>query len=98
MGRPFATELANLHENLVFALEYPVTELADAIDRAKTGRIMACGAGGSFSAASFAQLLFLADKTETHAITPLGFLQKERPLEPTTLILFTAGDRNRDIL
>lgn len=98
MGRPFASELANLPENLAFALEYPVTELADAIDRAKTGRIMACGAGGSFSAASFAQLLFLADKTETQAITPLGFLQKERPLEPTTLILFTAGGRNKDIL
>jgi hydroxymethylpyrimidine pyrophosphatase-like HAD family hydrolase len=98
MGRPFKQELANLPENIAFALEHPIIALRDAIAIARAGQIYNCGAGGSYSAAAFAQLLFQGSKHEAPAITPLQFLQAPRPPEPATLLLFTASGRNKDIL
>lgn len=98
MGRPFATEVASLAENISFGLEHSVRDLREGIERAQEGRILACGAGGSYSAAAFAELLFEEVKADAPAITPLKFLQSKRPRVPTTLLLFTAGGRNKDVL
>lgn len=98
MGRPFAGELESLPENISFALDLPVDALRDTIESATIGRILACGAGGSFSAASFIQLLFSTLKVQAQTVTPLHFIQSSRPQEPTTLILFSAGGRNKDVL
>lgn len=98
MGRPFANELAGLPENLAFAFEHPVESLRKALERARVGRVLACGAGGSYSAAAFSQLLFQEAGADAQPVTPLHFLQSRRPTEPTTLLLFTAGGRNKDVL
>lgn len=98
MGRPYQQELAKLPENISFANKQPVNVLTDAIELAKDGRILACGAGGSYSAAAFAQLLFQEAGSDCHAVTPLHILQTSRPLEHTTLFLFTAAGRNTDVL
>lgn len=98
MGRPFANELACLPENLAFALEHPIQLLSKALERARVGRVLACGAGGSYSAAAFSQLLFQEAGADAQPVTPLHFLQSRRPTEPTTLLLFTAGGRNKDVL
>ncbi len=98
MGRPFANELASLPENLAFATDFSVDELRSYLERARCTRVLACGAGGSYSAAVFSQLLFQEAGTDAQPITPLHFLQSSRPSEPTNLLLFTARGRNKDVL
>lgn len=98
MGKPFASEIQALPDNLRFAENLNVGHLREELNSCRLGRILSCGAGGSFSAAVFAQLLIREDGGCGEAITPLQFLQSARPNEPTTIILFSASGKNKDVL
>lgn len=98
MGRPFASELAVLPENLAYARQLPIEQLQESLEDASQKSVIACGAGGSFSAASFAQLLFNDRRVVAQATTPLQLLQMERPSKEIEIVLFTAGGRNKDVL
>lgn len=99
MGKPFEVELKALSENIAFALSHSVDELQNALNKAvATGRVFVCGAGGSFSAAVFTQLLLENARINSQTISPMHFLQMARPAKPASLILFSAAGKNKDVL
>ncbi len=99
MGKPFEEELKVLSENIDFALSHPVDELRGMLEKAiATGRVFICGAGGSFSAAVFTQLLLENARINAQTISPMLFLQMARPAKPASLILFSAAGKNKDVL
>lgn len=99
MGKPFKEELENLGENVSFALSYPIDALRCHLGKAMaTGSLLLCGAGGSFSAAAFLQLVLENSRVDVRCVTPLHFLQMPKPIKKISLILFSAAGRNKDVL
>ena len=98
MGKPFTRELDDLPDSLSFAENIPLEGLHAAVGRVQGGRCLVCGAGGSFSVATFTKLLFETNGIRVETITPLQFLQTEELIQIADLILFTARGRNKDIL
>lgn len=97
MGKPFDTELARLGETHAWAQESDVTPLASSFGRANDSPILIVAAGGSFTAAEFARLLFESRGAIAVTHTPQSFLQASSRLHRATVIIYTAGGNNRDI-
>lgn len=98
MGRPYHQELEELPQNIEFAHQLQIQELEELIRVIEKNSILLCGAGGSFSAAVFALELFHVAGIPASCITPLDFLQTTFFQQESTLILFSAGGRNRDVI
>jgi hydroxymethylpyrimidine pyrophosphatase-like HAD family hydrolase len=97
MGRPFQEELAAVPENIAFALDHSVDPLREAFDELDSN-IITCGAGGSYSAAVFCQQLLTERGLEAQSVTPLQLIQAPVARYRRTLVLFTAGGRNKDVI
>ncbi|MGA2658579.1 MAG: hypothetical protein ABSH34_13835 [Verrucomicrobiota bacterium] len=98
MGRPFATELAHVAETLTWAERFDISPVANFFDRADGKPLITIGAGGSFTAAEMARLLFESRGGFGFAHTPLSFLQNCSDLHEASVLIFTAGGSNRDVL
>lgn len=98
MGKPFQSELAQLPQTYLWASEFPVEPLANAIRRSKVP-LLAVGSGGSFTTACLAAALH-----EQHfglpagPMTPLEIAQSGINLREMAVLLLTAGGKNPDIL
>jgi hydroxymethylpyrimidine pyrophosphatase-like HAD family hydrolase len=98
MGRPFAAELLRISRTIDWIDKVDVSELSTFFSHAQGTPLITIGAGGSFTSAEMARLLF-----ETHggiaiSHTPLSFLQNNSDLRNANVLLFTAAGNNRDII
>lgn len=96
MGRPFASELAELETTYAWAVQHDVTVLREAL-RSASGPLLAVGSGGSFTAAAYAAFLH----EETHGYlarpaTPLDAVDAAAKLRGFHMLLISSGGRNRD--
>lgn len=96
MGRPFASELAELETTYAWAISHDVKSLRDIL-RSASGPLLAVGSGGSFTAASYAAFLH----EETHGqiarpATPLDAVDAATKLRNFHVLLVSSGGRNRD--
>ena len=99
MGRPYATELEELHRTYAWALDARVESLADTIASLTQAPLLAVGSGGSLTAAHFACLL------HTHftgrmaqVFTPYELISSPLSLEDLAVVVLSAGGSNRDVL
>jgi fructoselysine-6-P-deglycase FrlB-like protein len=96
MGRPFASELAELKTTYAWAISHDVGPLRELL-RGASGPLLAVGSGGSLTAASYAA--FLHEETHGYlarAATPLDAVDVASKLRGFHVLLVSSGGRNRD--
>jgi hypothetical protein len=98
MGKPFAAELTHIVDTLAWVQALDISPAADFFARANGSPLVTIGAGGSFTTAEMARLLFEARGGVGIVHTPLSFLQNRSNLQDTNILLFTASGNNRDVL
>jgi len=98
MGKPFAIELTHIANTLAWVEKVDVSAAADFFAQANGGPLITIGAGGSFTTAEMARLLFESRGGFAFSHTPLSFLQNQSSLHDTNVLLYTAGGNNRDVL
>ncbi len=98
MGKPFAIELSHIQDTLRWVQGLDVSPLAEFLSQANSSPLITIGAGGSFTAAELARLMFESRGGIGITHTPLSFLQSDSDLRNTHIVLFTAGGNNRDVL
>lgn len=99
MGKPFNNELALLSSTIRWAEEQDVTALRSFFS-VNAGTPMICiGSGGSYSAASYAAMLYKQMCGLSVAMTPLAFdTSSEAIISDSKLLYFSASGRNKDFL
>jgi fructoselysine-6-P-deglycase FrlB-like protein len=96
MGRPFASELAELETTYAWAVRHDVAPLRELV-RSASGVLLAVGSGGSLTAASYAALLHEeAHGQLARAATPLDAVDAATKLRGFHVLLVSSGGRNRD--
>lgn len=99
MGRPYATELEELHRTYAWALETRVDALADAIAASTQGPLLAVGSGGSLTAAHFACFLHTQFTGRiAQVFTPYELISSPLSLEDFSVLVLSAGGSNPDVL
>ena len=98
MGKPFAAELAYISRTLEWVEEVDVSRLSSFLAHAEGSPLITIGAGGSFTSAEMARLLFENHGGIGISHTPLSFLQNSSDLRSSNILLFTAAGNNRDVL
>ena len=99
MGRPYATELAELARTYEWALTADLGLLVASLRRVASLPLLAIGSGGSLSVAEFAAGLHrdLCGRSAT-AQTPLDAVASRTNLRNVAVLLTSAGGSNPDIL
>lgn len=98
MGKPFATELAELPRTYEWALGFPIDQLASTIARGRLP-LLAVGSGGSFTTAHLACTLHQHHfRLPASPMTPLELVSAEIDLREAAVLLLTAGGKNPDII
>lgn len=99
MGKPFNSELAILSSTIRWAEEQDITALRSFLS-VNAGTPMICiGSGGSYSAASYAAMLYKQMCGFSVAMTPLAFdTSSEDLIRDSKLLYFSASGRNKDFL
>ena len=99
MGRPYATELAELAPTYHWALTADLGLLVASLRRVASLPLLAIGSGGSLSVAEFAAWLH-RDRCGCSAIaqTPLDAVASRTNLRNAAVLLTSAGGSNPDIL
>ena len=99
VGRPYATELAELAPTYQWALAADIRLLADSIRRTASLPLLAIGSGGSLSVAEFAAGLH-RDLSGCSAIaqTPLDAVASRTNLRNAAVLLTSARGSNPDVL
>jgi hypothetical protein len=98
MGKPFAAELTRVVDTLAWVQALDISQAADFFARANGSPLVTIGAGGSFTTAEMARLLFESRGGIGIVHTPLSFLQNRSNLRDMNILLFTASGNNRDVL
>lgn len=99
MGKPFNSELEKLQDTIKWAEKQDVTELRSFFS-VNAGTPMICiGSGGSFSAASYAAMLYKQMCGLAVPMTPLAFdTSSDAIIQDSKLLFFSASGRNKDFL
>ena len=99
MGRPYATELAELEPTYQWALTSDLGFLVASLRRVVSWPLLAIGSGGSLSVAEFAAGLHrdLCGRSAT-AQTPLAAVASRTNLRNVAVLLTSAGGSNPDVL
>lgn len=99
MGKPFNSELEKLQDTIRWAERQDVTELRSFFS-VNAGTPMICiGSGGSFSAASYAAMLYKQMCGLAVPMTPLAFdTSSDAIIQDSKLLFFSASGRNKDFL
>jgi hydroxymethylpyrimidine pyrophosphatase-like HAD family hydrolase/fructoselysine-6-P-deglycase FrlB-like protein len=99
LGKPFATELANLSHTYSWALAEPIECLARWVRRAVKAPLAVVGSGGSYTSAVFASALHtLFAGRPAKTMTPLELVASPLHLADVTLLLLSGSGSNPDIL
>jgi hydroxymethylpyrimidine pyrophosphatase-like HAD family hydrolase/D-arabinose 5-phosphate isomerase GutQ len=99
MGRPYASELAELDATYDWALRAPIDKLVHSITRCGTLDALFIGSGGSLTSAHFASFLhshFTGRSAQT--LTPYEFASLGQVLDETAVVICSAGGRNPDVI
>ena len=99
MGKPLNSELEKLQDTIRWAERQDVTELRSFFS-VNAGTPMICiGSGGSFSAASYAAMLYKQMCGLAVPMTPLAFdTSSDAIIQDSKLLFFSASGRNKDFL
>jgi len=99
MGKPYEAELGRLPETFEWARTLDLAEVQTALTPLRQNPCLIIGSGGSLSVAHFAASLW---ETQTglfaKACTPMEFAASAPRLEQFSVLVLSAGGRNRDIL
>lgn len=99
MGKPFNSELEKLHDTIRWAEEQDVTDLRLFFSVNAGCPLICVGSGGSFSAASYAAMLYRQMCGLAVSMTPLAFdTSADAIIQDSKLLFFSASGRNKDFL
>jgi HAD superfamily hydrolase (TIGR01484 family) len=98
MGKPFEKELLALESTFRWALEQDTSKFEEAIKSNLNTPLICVGSGGSFSACSFAVLLYQHHGTISKAVTPLDLNYSKEIIRNLNLLFISASGKNTDII
>lgn len=99
MGKPFKGELTKLRDTIKWAEAQDVTALRSFFAVNAGTPLICVGSGGSYSAASYAAMLYKQMCGIAVAMTPLAFdTSSEAIIRDGKLLYFSASGRNKDFL
>jgi hypothetical protein len=99
MGRRYKTELSELRETYLRSTRFPIVSLVQAVADSNDKAVLAVGSGGSYAIAeTLVTLHQQCARFSSKAVTPLEATAFSLDLSSTTVVLFSAGGRNPDIL
>jgi HAD superfamily hydrolase (TIGR01484 family) len=98
VGKPFSKELLDLDDTASWAQQTDVTSLRGFVERVAGRPLVAVGVGGSFTSAMLAAKLHEADGNLAVAKTTYDFSTSRARLRESTVIIFTGGGANNDVL
>ncbi|HRN73538.1 MAG TPA: hypothetical protein PLM81_10450 [Ginsengibacter sp.] len=97
MGRPFETELNQLHETIDWANSINVEAISKLISKYHDP-VYIVGSGGSFSTCIYAADLLTSRGVFAKAVTPLELFYANATLRKSNIIFISASGNNTDIL
>ena len=99
MGKPFKQELTKINDTIRWAEGQDVTELRSFFSVNAGCPLICIGSGGSFSAASYASMLYKQMCGLAVPMTPLAFdTSSDAIIRDSKLLFFSASGRNKDFL
>lgn len=98
MGKNFEKEINSLDITYRKVLETDVSVLSNFLSTIRNEAILLVGSGGSFSVASAVEYLLLHAGYIAKAVTPVGLGMYSTQIRKMSIILFTAGGRNKDTI
>lgn len=99
MGKSFESELDILDSTLSWALGVMIEPIQTLAAELKSNPLVAVGAGGSFTAAKYLELLHRGTSHKmSKAVTPLEFLSMGDEIRGCSVVILSAGGNNRDVL
>ena len=99
MGKPFNRELENIHDTIRWAESQDVAALRTFFSVNAGTPLICIGSGGSYSAASYAAMLYKQMCGLSVAMTPLAFdTSSDAIIRDSKLLFFSASGRNKDFL
>lgn len=99
MGKPFNRELEKIKDTIKWAEGQDVGELRSFFSVNAGTPLICIGSGGSFSAASYAAMLYKQMCGLSVAMTPLAFdTSSDTIIRDSKLLYFSASGRNKDFL
>ena len=99
MGKPFNSELEKLAGTIKWAEEQDVSALRSFFSVNAGTPLICIGSGGSFSAASYASMLYKQMCGIAVPMTPLAFdTSSDTVIRDSKLLFFSAAGRNKDFL
>ena len=99
MGKPFKGELKKLSETIQWAEQQDVTALRSFFSLNAGTPLICIGSGGSYSAASYAAMLYKQMCGLAVPMTPLAFdTYSDTVIRDSKLLFFSAAGRNKDFL
>jgi hydroxymethylpyrimidine pyrophosphatase-like HAD family hydrolase len=99
MGKPFQQELGKINDTIRWAERQDVSKLRSFFSVNAGTSLICIGSGGSFSAASYASMLYRKMCGFSVSMTPLAFdTSADTLIQDSKLLFFSASGRNRDFL
>ena len=99
MGKPFKQELTKINDTIKWAEGQDVAELRSFFSVNAGCPLICVGSGGSFSAASYASMLYKQMCGLAVPMTPLAFdTSLDAIIRDSKLLFFSASGRNKDFL
>lgn len=99
MGRPYATEIAELNDTFRWGLSAAIEGLTESVLKSADHGLLAIGSGGSLTSAHFAVLLHsLFTGQNSQVQTPYELLGSSQSLRDTSILVCSAGGSNPDVL
>ena len=99
MGKPFKQELTKINDTIRWAEGQDVAELRSFFSVNAGCPLICVGSGGSFSAASYASMLYKQMCGLAVPMTPLAFdTSSDAIIRDSKLLFFSASGRNKDFL
>lgn len=97
MGKPFKKELLALEDTMRWSNSLDVSSLSLFFETNPSIPLLVVGSGGSYSACSYANLLYESKFTISKAVTPFGLLYSEKIVEGSKVLFISASGKNTDI-
>lgn len=98
MGKPYKTELQQLHHTYKWALDASIDKLTAFISKSSFFPLIATGSGGSLTAAYMAALLHENTGMVSKSVTPLELTNSTKSIKQACVLAFSAGGNNADII
>ena len=99
MGKPFVSELESIDATLDWVLSVDLEQIRGLALELESSPLIAVGAGGSFTAAKYLELLHQrASGRIGKAVTPLEFLSMGAQIYDSSVVILSAGGNNKDVI